>query len=204
VIAALASSVCRRLTAVSCGFADRLVHLRRVEHSPLGRGVRRLVGTFVFYWWHRIRHADGSLAGVPPGASLAQPHRSLDLVLTSTPLRSHRTRSSAPRCSTGSSACRCGCAYWFNFFAATAGILLSRELPLAALAQVLRSDTGASLDPPPRWMFTTTTSPTLPLWDRLSARYKDTTSFAPACGFPRQNEQVLGRGCSFSDVYAAA
>ena len=32
----------------------------------------------------------------------------------------------------------------------------------------------------------------LPIWDRLFGTYRDADSFAPACGFPRNNERKLG------------
>ena len=41
----------------------------------------------------------------------------------------------------------------------------------------------------------------LPIWDRLFGTYKDADSFAPACGFPRNNERQLGRMLLFRDVY---
>ena len=41
----------------------------------------------------------------------------------------------------------------------------------------------------------------LPLWDRLFGTYKDTTTFAPACGFPRDNERHLAAMLLFKDVY---
>src|SRR4051794_39224647 len=41
-------------------FGDaRLFHLSGL-HAPLAEGfIAWFVGTFFFYWWHRLRHADG-------------------------------------------------------------------------------------------------------------------------------------------------
>ena len=41
----------------------------------------------------------------------------------------------------------------------------------------------------------------LPIWDRMFGTYRDTDSFAPACGFPRHNERKLARMLVFRDVY---
>ena len=41
----------------------------------------------------------------------------------------------------------------------------------------------------------------IPLWDGLFGTYRDTDSFAPACGFPNHNERHLGRMLMFRDVY---
>ena len=41
----------------------------------------------------------------------------------------------------------------------------------------------------------------LPIWDRLFGTYKDADAFAPACGFPRDNERKLVRMLAFRNVY---
>lgn len=41
----------------------------------------------------------------------------------------------------------------------------------------------------------------IPLWDRLFDTYRDTDTFAPACGFPDHNKRHLGRMLLFQDVY---
>jgi sterol desaturase/sphingolipid hydroxylase (fatty acid hydroxylase superfamily) len=41
----------------------------------------------------------------------------------------------------------------------------------------------------------------LPIWDRMFGTYRDTDSFARACGFPNHNERHLGEMLLFRDVY---
>ena len=44
----------------------------------------------------------------------------------------------------------------------------------------------------------------IPIWDRLFGTYRDTTVFAPRCGFPESAEQRLGAMLRFVDVYDRA
>ncbi len=41
----------------------------------------------------------------------------------------------------------------------------------------------------------------IPLWDRMFGTYRDTDTFAAACGFPNHNERHLGKMLLFRDVY---
>lgn len=41
----------------------------------------------------------------------------------------------------------------------------------------------------------------IPVWDRLFGTYKDTVDFAPACGFPKDNERKILSILLFKDVY---
>lgn len=89
------------------------------------------VGTFFFYWWHRLRHAAGFRR------IFHQVHHSPARIEVVTSFYKHR---------------------------------------IEMLAD-------------------------LPLWDRLFGTYKDATDFAPACGFPRDNERHLSEMLAFRDVY---
>ena len=41
----------------------------------------------------------------------------------------------------------------------------------------------------------------LPIWDRIFGTYKDAEGFAGHCGFPHDNERMIGRMLVFQDVY---
>jgi sterol desaturase/sphingolipid hydroxylase (fatty acid hydroxylase superfamily) len=91
-------------------------------------------------------------------------------------------------------------AFWFNFFAATGAYFYHSNLRT------------------PRWLRYFIQTPELhsihhaygvhrynysdlPIWDRLFGTYKDTTEFAPRCGFPDGAEQKLAAMLAFEDVY---
>ena len=179
-----------------------LVHLSVLD-APLLEGLAGwLVGTFFFYWWHRIRHANGFWQ------VFHQVHHSPSRIEVLTSFYKHPVEIASNTVLSASIlygllGVSLSGAYWFNFFAATAEYFYHANF---------RS---------PHWLRYFIQTPELhsihhqldvhnynfsdlPLWDRLFGTYKDTTSFAPACGFPRQNERYLGRMLVFRDVYEAA
>jgi sterol desaturase/sphingolipid hydroxylase (fatty acid hydroxylase superfamily) len=158
-----------------------------------------LVGTFFFYWWHRIRHMKGWWQ------LFHQVHHSPARIETITSAYKHPVEILADGALAaavlylllGSSL---EGAMWFNVFAATGEFFYHSNFKS------------------PRWLKYFIQTPELhsihhaidvhtynfgdlPIWDRLFGTYRDTDSFAAQCGFPRHNERHLARMLLFQDVY---
>ena len=169
-------------------------------HAPLLEGfIGWLCSTFIFYWWHRIRHANGFWV------IFHQVHHSASRIEALTSFYKHPVEILAdsfliallmyPLLGASLEG-----AFWLNFFAATGEYFYHSNL---------RS---------PKWMKHFIQTPELhsihhqlgvhkynysdlPLWDKLFGTYKDTNEFAPRCGFPRENERKLWKMLLFRDVY---
>lgn len=158
-----------------------------------------LVGTFFFYWWHRLRHADGFWR------VFHQIHHSPARIEVATSFYKHPVEILAdsflaaiilyPLLGASLEG-----AFWNNFFAATgeyfyhANFKSPRWLKYFIQTPELHS-VHHELDVH-RHNFSD-----LPLWDRLFGTYKDADAFAPTCGFPRRNERHLKDMLCFRDVY---
>ena len=167
---------------------------------PLVEGfIGWFVGTFFFYWWHRIRHLDGFWH------IFHQVHHSPSRIEALTSFYKHPLEILAD------SALAAAVLYallgvslegalWFNFFAASGEFFYHSNLKT------------------PRWIRFIIQTPELhsihhqlnvhkynfadlPIWDRLFGTYKDAESFATRCGFPGEAERKLGRMLLFKDVY---
>lgn len=158
-----------------------------------------LVGTFFFYWWHRLRHVRGcwrlfhQIHHSPARIEAVTSFYKHPLEILSDSLLAALVLYPLLGCSlTG--------AFWNNFFAATAEYLYHANFKS------------------PRWLRYFIQTPELhsvhheldvhrynfsdlPLWDRLFGTYRDATEFAEACGFPRNNERHLRDMLLFRDVY---
>lgn len=157
------------------------------------------VGTFVFYWWHRIRHMDGFWV------LFHQVHHSPARIEAITSFYKHPVEILADSALAaailypllGSSL---EGALWFNFFAATGEFFYHSNFKS------------------PPWLKYFIQTPELhsihheldvhhfnygdlPIWDRLFGTYRDTDSFAAQCGFPRHNERKLACMLMFRNVY---
>ncbi|HWZ93119.1 MAG TPA: sterol desaturase family protein [Polyangiaceae bacterium] len=158
-----------------------------------------LVGTFFFYWWHRIRHARGFWR------LFHQVHHSPARIEAVTSFYKHPLEIFSDSLLSALvlypllGASLTG-AFWSNFFAATgeyfyhANFKSPRWLRYFIQTPELHS-VHHQLDVH-RYNFSD-----LPLWDRLFGTYRDTIDFAPACGFPRNNERHLRQMVAFRDVY---
>jgi len=157
------------------------------------------VGTFFFYWWHRIRHMNGWWV------MFHQIHHSPARIEAITSFYKHPVEILADSALAAAVlypllGCSLEGAMWFNFFAATGEFFYHSNF---------RS---------PRWLKYFIQTPELhsihheldvhrfnfadlPIWDRLFGTYRDTDTFAEACGFPRHNERHLARMLAFRDVY---
>jgi sterol desaturase/sphingolipid hydroxylase (fatty acid hydroxylase superfamily) len=176
-----------------------LFQLSALKLPPLEGFIGWFVGTFFFYWWHRVRHLNGFWQ------VFHQVHHSPARIEAITSFYKH------PLEILVDSALAAAVLYlllgvslegalWFNFFAATGEFFYHSNF---------RS---------PRWLKYFIQTPELhsvhhqldvhrfnfadlPIWDRLFGTYRDADEFAPACGFPRHNERKLGRMLVFRDVY---
>ncbi|CCE01239.1 sterol desaturase family protein [Bradyrhizobium sp. STM 3809] len=176
-----------------------LIQLRAL-HSPALQGfLAWLVGTFFFYWWHRIRHLNGWWL------LFHQIHHSPRRIETVTSFYKHPVEMLAD---SGLSAlilfpllgCSSAGALWFNLCAATSEFFyhanyksprwlkyLIQTPELHSLHHELDVHSGNYGD--------------LPIWDWLFGTYRDADEFAACCGFPGESERRLGRMLMFGDVY---
>lgn len=168
---------------------------------PLAEGfVGWFVGTFVFYWWHRLRHRDGfwtvfhQVHHSPARIEILTSFYKHPLEILTNSLLSALVLFPLLGCSLLGT-------FWYNFFAATGEYFYHANLRT------------------PRWVRFFIQTPELhsihhaydvhrhnygdlPLWDRIFGTYADATAFTPRCGFPEGAEQQLGRMLAFQDVYA--
>jgi sterol desaturase/sphingolipid hydroxylase (fatty acid hydroxylase superfamily) len=173
--------------------------LRELD-MPLAEGfVGWFVGTFFFYWWHRLRHAKGWWL------VFHQIHHSASRIEVVTSFYKHPIEIFSDAVLSALVlypllGCSMMGAFWYNFFGATGEYFYHANIRT------------------PRWLRFFIQTPELhsihhqydvhkynfsdiPLWDRMFGTYKDTTTFVERCGFPAGAEQRLGAMLSFKDVY---
>lgn len=123
-----------------------LFHLANLQ-SPLLQGfIGWFVGTFFFYWWHRIRHA--------PGFWLVfhQIYHSPARIEAMTAFYKHPVEILADSALAAAIlylllGCSLEGALWFNFFAAAGELFISRQHQDTALGEVRDPDARVALDP---------------------------------------------------------
>jgi len=157
------------------------------------------IGTFVFYWWHRLRH-QGYFWRI-----LHQIHHSPSRIETLTAFYKHPLEIAANSLLIGfiiyslfGGSALAGA--WYAFFAATGEYFYHTNIKT------------------PRWMGYFIQRPEqhsihhqldvhhynfgdVPLWDRLFGTFKEAEVFVPRCGFPKDNERKLMKMLLFKDVY---
>jgi sterol desaturase/sphingolipid hydroxylase (fatty acid hydroxylase superfamily) len=156
-------------------------------------------GTFVFYWWHRLRHEQGWWV------IFHQVHHSASRIEVLTSFYKHPVEILVNSFLTavilfpvlGVSLLA---SFWYNFFAATGEYFYHANVKT------------------PRWLRYFVQTPELhsihhqydvhsfnysdiPVWDRLFGTYRDATVFTARCGFPDGAEQRLPEMLLFRDVY---
>jgi sterol desaturase/sphingolipid hydroxylase (fatty acid hydroxylase superfamily) len=158
-----------------------------------------LAGTFVFYWWHRLRHMNGWWV------LFHQVHHSPARIETVTSFYKHPVEILADSALAAAIlfpllGCSVAGAVWCNLFAAVGEFFyhsnykspwwlkyLIQPPELHSLHHELGVYAGNFGD--------------LPIWDRLFGTYRDADDFAARCGFPDHNERHLARMLLFQDVY---
>lgn len=158
------------------------------------------VGTFVFYWWHRLRHANSACWNV-----FHQIHHSPTRIETLTSFYKHPLEIFANSVLTaiilyvlmGASL---EAAAWYNVFAAAGEMFYHSNLRT------------------PHWIGYFLQRPEhhsihhqldvhdfnygdITWWDRLFGTFKDIDAFTTHCGFPRNNERLLAPMLLCRDVY---
>lgn len=172
----------------------------KTMHLPIAEGfIGWFVGTFFFYWWHRLRHRNGWWV------LFHQVHHSPARIEAITSFYKHPVEVLADSALAATVlylllGCSLEGAMWFTVF--------------AAIGEFFYHSNFKS----PPWLKYFIQTPELhsihhqidvhsfnygdlPIWDRLFGTYRDTNDFAPQCGFPRHNERHLPRMLVFQDVY---
>jgi sterol desaturase/sphingolipid hydroxylase (fatty acid hydroxylase superfamily) len=176
-----------------------LFHTSKIESPAVEGLIGWFVGTFFFYWWHRIRHAQGLWR------IFHQLHHSPQRIEGLTSFYKHPLEilSDAILAAVvlvmllGAST---EAIMWFNLYATVGEYFYHSNVKT------------------PDWVRYFIQTPELhsvhheldvhkfnfsdfPLWDKLFGTYKDATGFAPKCGFPRNNERKIFEMLVFKDVY---
>ena len=168
--------------------------------SPILQGfIGWFIGTFVFYWWHRLRHSNGFWT------TLHQIHHSASRIEILTSFYKHPLEIFTNSFITSLIlfpvlGCSLLGSIWYNLFAAIGEYFYHANVKT------------------PKWLRYFVQTPELhsihheldvhkynfsdiPIWDRIFGTYKDTTEFTPRCGFPNNNEQKIWKMLTFKDVY---
>ena len=171
--------------------------------NPVAEGAFYWVcGSFVFYWWHRLRHVDGFWH------VFHQVHHSAARIEVATTYYKHPLEITADAVIAGFLIYAvCGgtaeAGAWSSFFGASAAAFYHANLRT------------------PRWLGWFIQRPEhhaihhqlgvhafnysdLTLWDRLFGTFRDADDFVPHCGFPGRQEQELTAMLCFRDVYEPA
>jgi sterol desaturase/sphingolipid hydroxylase (fatty acid hydroxylase superfamily) len=169
-------------------------------HSPLLEGfVGWLAGTFVFYWWHRLRHAKGWWL------AFHQIHHSPSRIELLTSFYKHPIEI---LCDAVLSAIilypLMGCsllgAFWYNFFAGTGEYFYHANVKTPSwLRYFIQTPELHSIHH--QYNVHHYNFGDIPIWDRLFGSYKDATEFVDRCGFPAGAERELISMLAFKDVY---
>ena len=168
--------------------------------SPLAEGAFYwVVGTFVFYWWHRLRHADGFWL------ALHQVHHSPSRIELLTSFYKHPLEIAADSILTAI------LIYWVCGGSAMAGAWTAF---FGAVGEYFYHSNIAT----PKWLGWFIQRPEhhsihhqlgvhrynfgdLTIWDRLFGTFKEADAFADRCGFPGRGEHQLAQMLAFRDVY---
>ena len=180
------------------GGRSSLFSLSSWQSPALAGFVAWFVGTFFYYWWHRIRHLRGFWR------VFHQIHHSPARIEILTSFYKHPVEIGINALLSALIlypllGCSLLAAFWYNFFAATGEYFYHANL---------RS---------PRWLRLLIQTPELhsihhqygvhafnygdiPLWDRLFGTVRAAPQFAERCGFDDGAEQRLGEMLLFRDV----
>ena len=176
-----------------------LVNLSQWNLPILEGFVAWFVGTFVFYWWHRLRHAKGFWE------VFHQIHHSASRIEILTSFYKHPIEIFVNAILSsiiiyqvlGSSLTA---AFWYNFFAAVGEYFYHANIRSPGwLRYFIQTPELHSIHH--QFDVHSFNYGDIPIWDRLFGTYKDTHEFAERCGFPDGAEQRLTDMLLFRDVY---
>lgn len=157
------------------------------------------IGTFVFYWWHRLRHRPGFWR------VFHQIHHSPSRIEILTSFYKHPVEILANSLVSATLlfpllGCSMLGAFWYNFFAATGEYFYHANLKTPGwLRYFIQTPELHSVHH--QYDLHDFNFSDVPIWDRLFGTYRDATSFSERCGFPTGAEQRLGAMLAFQDVY---
>ncbi|MBY0401994.1 sterol desaturase family protein [Myxococcota bacterium] len=182
-------------------FFDASVFHLAERRLPIIEGfVAWFVGTFFFYWWHRLRHVDGFWR------IFHQIHHSPSRIEVLTSFYKHPIEILSDAILSAVVlypllGCSLMGAFWYNFFAATGEYFYHANLRTPSwLRYFIQTPELHSIHHQfgvHRFNFSD-----IPIWDRLFGTYRDATRFAARCGFPEGTEQRLTAMLAFADVHA--
>lgn len=173
--------------------------LASLEFSLAEGFVAWFIGTFVFYWWHRVRHLPGFWR------IFHQIHHSPSRIEILTSFYKHPVEIFVNSMLSAVIlypllGCSLIGAVWYNFFAATGEYFYHANLKTPKwLRYIIQTPELHSIHHQlnvHRYNFSD-----IPIWDRLFGTYKDSTTFVDRCGFPGTNEVRLLEMLAFRDVY---
>jgi sterol desaturase/sphingolipid hydroxylase (fatty acid hydroxylase superfamily) len=169
-------------------------------NSPLAEGfLAWFVGTFIFYWWHRLRHENGFWR------IFHQIHHSASRIEILTSFYKHPVEILVN--SVISSiiifqvlGCSLMGAFWFNCFAATGEYFYHANIKTPGwLRYFVQTPELHSIHH--QFDVHSFNYSDIPIWDRIFGTYKDARSFTARCGFPDGAEQRFSEMLLFQDVY---
>ena len=183
-------------------FGTKSVFKFAVWNLPLAEGfVGWIVGTFVFYWWHRLRHCEGFWL------IFHQIHHSPSRIETVTSFYKHPIEILFDAVLSAFIlyqilGCSVDGAYWYIFFAATGEYFYHANIRTFGWMRFL-IQTPELHSVHHQFDHHKSNYSDLPIWDRLFGTYRDATDFVDRCGFPTGAEVKLSEMLLFKDVYRA-
>lgn len=194
---AITLATARQWTRLFAGHS--LFTLSALRMPLLGGFLAWIVGTFFFYWWHRIRHASGfwlvfhQIHHSPARIEIATSFYKHPVEILSDAILSALVLYPFMGCSMMG-------AFWYNFFAGTGEYFYHANMSTPSwLRYFIQTPELHSIHHQfgvHRYNYSD-----LPIWDRLFGTYRDATKFAPRCGFPEGAEEKLLPMLTFKDVY---
>lgn len=181
-------------------FGDSSLYRLAGWDLPILEGlVAWFVGTFIFYWWHRLRHERGFWR------IFHQVHHSASRIEILTSFYKHPLEIFVN--SIVSSiiifqllGCSLMAAFWYNFFAAAGEYFYHANIKSPPwLRYVIQTPELHSIHH--QYDIHSFNYSDIPIWDRVFGTYQDTTEFTARCGFPEGAEQRLVDMLAFRDVY---
>lgn len=181
------------------GFSQSLFTLSSLNLPVIEGFAGWFVGTFVFYWWHRIRHLDGFWL------VFHQIHHSPSRIEAITSFYKHPIEIFTDAILSAVIlysvlGCSLDGAYWYTFFAATGEYFYHSNIKTQKwMRYFIQTPELHSIHH--QFDVHNYNYSDLPVWDRIFKTYRDTTDFADRCGFPDGAEVRLGKMLLFRDVY---
>jgi sterol desaturase/sphingolipid hydroxylase (fatty acid hydroxylase superfamily) len=176
-----------------------LLHFGNWSNPVLEGFVYWVIGTFVFYWWHRLRHANGFWL------IFHQVHHSPKRIELLTSFYKHPIEIIADSVITGfflyyvfGATALAGA--WTSFFGATGEYFYHSNISTPKwLGYFIQRPEHHSIHHQKdvhKYNYGDIT-----WWDRLFGTFKEADDFAPECGFPNDNETKIWDMIKFKDVY---